>query len=104
MDEESQPETSIGKGETETDEAEGSTRGVDKNESSIDEKGDETKNSATGEGETETVREKQVDEDVTKYWSLIQDENLRFSLEDPARTPLIVAKCSEGALSTTEGA
>ena len=27
---------------------------------------------------------------VSLYWSLIQDENLRFSLEDPARTPLLV--------------
>ena len=68
MDEESQPETSIGKGEVETDKAEGNIREVDKNESSIDEKGGETKNSATGEGETETVREKQVDEDVTKLF------------------------------------
>ena len=74
LDEESQPETSIGKGETETDEAEGSTRGVDKNESSIDEKGDETKNSATGEGETETVREKQVDEDETTLFQSNQDD------------------------------
>ena len=72
--EESQPETSIGKGETETDEAEGSTREVDKNESSIDERGVETKNLATGEGETETVREKQVDEDVTKLFQSIQDD------------------------------
>ena len=74
MDEESQPETSIGKGEVETDKAEGSIREVDKNESSIDEKGGETKNSVTGEGETETVREKQVDEDVTKLFQSIQDD------------------------------
>ena len=74
MDEESRPETSIGKGEAKTDKAEGSIREVDKNESSIDEKGDETKNSATGEGETETVREKQVDEDVTKLFQSIQDD------------------------------
>ena len=74
LDEESQPETSIGKGETETDKAEGSIREVDKNESSIDEKGGETKNSATGEGEMETVREKQVDEDVTKLFQSIQDD------------------------------
>ena len=38
-----------------------------------------------------------------KYWSLIQDENLRFSLEDPARTPLIVAKCSDCALVFRRG-
>ena len=71
MDEESRPETSIGKGEVETDKAEGNIREVDKNESSIDEKGGETKSSTTGEGGTETVREKQVDEDVTKHADLM---------------------------------
>ena len=74
LDEESQPETSIGKGEVETDKAEGNIREMDKNESSIDEKGGETKNSTTGEGGTETVREKQVDEDVTTLFQSIQDD------------------------------
>ena len=74
LDEESQPEMSIGKGEVETDKAEGNIREMDKNESSIDEKGGETKNSTTGEGGTETVREKQVGEDVTKLFQSIQDD------------------------------
>ena len=47
---------------------------MDKNESSIDEKGGETKNLAMGESETETVREKQADEDVTKLFQSIQDD------------------------------
>ncbi len=47
---------------------------MNKNESSIDEKGGETKNSTTGEGGTETVREKQVGEDVTKLFQSIQDD------------------------------
>ena len=47
---------------------------MDKNESPIDEKGGETKNSTTGERGTETVREKQVDEDLTKLFQSIQDD------------------------------
>ena len=49
LDEESQPEMSIGKGEVETDKAEGNIREMDKNESSIDEKGGETKNATPNE-------------------------------------------------------